>query len=77
VGPLRREAADALRRLELRATANDGEPVSPAAATATARPALRGVGGRRRQRLGDDEMHVRQRASSWIEAVPANNSSGR
>ena len=32
VGPLRREAADALRRLEPRATANDGEPASPAAA---------------------------------------------
>jgi len=32
VGPLRREAADALRRLEPRTTANEGEPASPAAA---------------------------------------------
>jgi len=30
VGPLRREAADALRRLEPRAAAAEGEPVEPA-----------------------------------------------
>jgi hypothetical protein len=32
VGPLRREAADALRRLEPRTTASEGEPASTAAA---------------------------------------------
>ncbi len=32
IGPLRREAAETLRRLEPRTTANEGEPVSPTAA---------------------------------------------